>query len=375
MPSSAVCPLLIDCHLYTQNSPSSHLFLPVPSGTGSILQITAKLTKLLGLIEDPDATPADRLALLCEVAEDARSFKLGGEDKIRVATGTCETVSRFNPSLSLPSPSSFCLFALKLFVGETLNDGRFWACAQISHHTTQLDLLASHMTSLLPPHALESLPSSAAPSGYPLLNPPPQNPAARTAALHGYFAPPASAAYAQALHTVQDYQRDGIGMAGPGGPAAVHSPLYMDPPIVSAPPPKSRAPRQPFQNSGGGGGGGRRARASDEPLRVHHNQHTKKREHGGGIASASASVGTVAPNSDRAEAVGSPAASAASGQERGGGGGGAGRRAAASPSLERAAAGGSNGNGSGSNNGVGKRRVFNKRSVGTKSARGVAFFC
>lgn len=32
------------------------------------------------------------MALLKEVADDAATFKLGGEDKIRVATGTCETV-------------------------------------------------------------------------------------------------------------------------------------------------------------------------------------------------------------------------------------------------------------------------------------------
>lgn len=42
--------------------------------------------------EPPKYTPLDRLKLLREVAEDARLFRLGGEDKIRVATNTCETV-------------------------------------------------------------------------------------------------------------------------------------------------------------------------------------------------------------------------------------------------------------------------------------------
>jgi hypothetical protein len=60
--------------------------------TGGIAQITCKLNKLLSMVEDPNVTPAQRLALLREVAEDSRSFKLGGEDKIRVATGTCGTV-------------------------------------------------------------------------------------------------------------------------------------------------------------------------------------------------------------------------------------------------------------------------------------------
>lgn len=41
----------------------------------------------------PKYTPYERLKLLRELTEDARVFRLGGEDKIRVATSTCETVS------------------------------------------------------------------------------------------------------------------------------------------------------------------------------------------------------------------------------------------------------------------------------------------
>lgn len=72
--------------------------------TGSLQSITAKLQKLHEMLMTPppgalDAdsvssyTPLDRLRLLKEVTDDARVFRLGGEDKIRVATSTCETVS------------------------------------------------------------------------------------------------------------------------------------------------------------------------------------------------------------------------------------------------------------------------------------------
>ena len=48
-------------------------------------------------------TPLDRLKLLREVTEDARTFQVGGEDKIRVATNTCETVRHHLPSKELAS--------------------------------------------------------------------------------------------------------------------------------------------------------------------------------------------------------------------------------------------------------------------------------
>lgn len=71
---------------------------------GSLQSITTKLQLLLTMMDSPPPgtilpegtityTPFERLKLLREVAEDARVFRLGGEDKIRVATGTCETVS------------------------------------------------------------------------------------------------------------------------------------------------------------------------------------------------------------------------------------------------------------------------------------------
>lgn len=72
--------------------------------TGSLQSITTKLQLLLTMLNTPPPgsvipegtatfTPFERLKLLREVTEDARVFRLGGEDKIRVATGTCETVS------------------------------------------------------------------------------------------------------------------------------------------------------------------------------------------------------------------------------------------------------------------------------------------
>lgn len=69
---------------------------------GSLQAITTKLQLLLAMMHSPSPsadntaahtfTPFERLKLLREVTEDARVFRLGGEDKIRVATGTCESV-------------------------------------------------------------------------------------------------------------------------------------------------------------------------------------------------------------------------------------------------------------------------------------------
>lgn len=80
--------------------------------SGSLSSITAKLNALLVSLESAPTSAtegngtttknsaAQRLLMLREIAEEARSFRLGGEDKIRVATGTCETVS-ITPSLSV----------------------------------------------------------------------------------------------------------------------------------------------------------------------------------------------------------------------------------------------------------------------------------
>ncbi|GAA6005749.1 uncharacterized protein JCM10292_004620 [Rhodotorula paludigena] len=83
--------------------------------------------------EPPKYTPLDRLKLLREVAEDARVFRLGGEDKIRVATNTCETIAT---------------------------------------HTSHLSTLSTLLLSFLPAHLLPHLPAPSAPHGYPASNTP-----------------------------------------------------------------------------------------------------------------------------------------------------------------------------------------------------------
>jgi len=44
------------------------------------------------LIESETATPAERLVLILEIADDAQRLKMGSEDKIRVAGKACEEV-------------------------------------------------------------------------------------------------------------------------------------------------------------------------------------------------------------------------------------------------------------------------------------------
>ncbi|GAA5909004.1 hypothetical protein JCM8208_007140 [Rhodotorula glutinis] len=83
--------------------------------------------------EPPKYTPLDRLKLLREVAEDARVFRLGGEDKIRVATNTCETIAT---------------------------------------HTSHLATLSTLLLSFLPEHLQPHLPAPSAPHGYPKSNTP-----------------------------------------------------------------------------------------------------------------------------------------------------------------------------------------------------------
>lgn len=55
--------------------------------------VTKKLENLDELCHDPTVKPSDRLELLRQIADEVALIKIGGEDKIRVATGTCETVS------------------------------------------------------------------------------------------------------------------------------------------------------------------------------------------------------------------------------------------------------------------------------------------
>lgn len=150
--------------------------------SGSLDGITDKLNRLLQLIYDEKASPQERLVLLKEVAEDVVAFKLGGEDKIRVATGTCETVLQ---------------------------------------HSAQLDMVASLLSSLMPPWMVANMSASSTPSGYPTLFPS-FAAAANTATAHiarprsDFFLPPGAhpsgsvaASYAQAAEQVNAYRAQG----------------------------------------------------------------------------------------------------------------------------------------------------------------------
>jgi inhibitor of growth protein 3 len=129
---------------------------------GSLQTITDKLKLLNEMMhtpepgkaptgEPPKFSPLDRLKLLREVAEDARVFRLGGEDKIRVATNTCETVR-----------SSLLLSLCILEAHRPL--------PQLSTHTSHLSTLSTLLLGFLPAHLLPNLPAPSAPHGYPSSN-------------------------------------------------------------------------------------------------------------------------------------------------------------------------------------------------------------
>ncbi|KAL9939841.1 hypothetical protein V8E36_001658 [Tilletia maclaganii] len=55
--------------------------------------LTARLHTLAAALSNPDLTPGQRLIALKDCAEEARAYKEGGEDKIRVAVNTAETIA------------------------------------------------------------------------------------------------------------------------------------------------------------------------------------------------------------------------------------------------------------------------------------------
>ena len=68
----------------------------------TLVNLETKLNQLIGWIQDPTIESAKRFQLLQEIAEEAARYKLGGDDKIRVAGGACDGVSRvseFPPKL------------------------------------------------------------------------------------------------------------------------------------------------------------------------------------------------------------------------------------------------------------------------------------
>ena len=64
------------------------------SGVATLVGLEKNLNKLISWVQDPNITPDKRFALLQDIAEEAARYKLGGDDKIRVAGGACDGVSR-----------------------------------------------------------------------------------------------------------------------------------------------------------------------------------------------------------------------------------------------------------------------------------------
>ena len=60
--------------------------------TAHLGSLTHRLRNLAAVIENPNVPPRERFLALKEVAEEARAYKMGGEDKIRVAVNTAEMV-------------------------------------------------------------------------------------------------------------------------------------------------------------------------------------------------------------------------------------------------------------------------------------------
>ena len=60
--------------------------------SSSMSLITAKINQLTEMIEDRAASPEDRLWLLTEIGDEANRLKLGGEDKIRVASAAADNL-------------------------------------------------------------------------------------------------------------------------------------------------------------------------------------------------------------------------------------------------------------------------------------------
>jgi hypothetical protein len=59
----------------------------------TLVNLETKLNTLINWIQDPTIGPERRFQLLQEIAEEAARYKLGGDDKIRVAGGACDGVS------------------------------------------------------------------------------------------------------------------------------------------------------------------------------------------------------------------------------------------------------------------------------------------
>lgn len=58
-----------------------------------LASLTHRLQNLAAVLEDPNVSRGERLLALKEVADEARAYKMGGEDKIRVAGNTAEMIA------------------------------------------------------------------------------------------------------------------------------------------------------------------------------------------------------------------------------------------------------------------------------------------
>ncbi|ORX34705.1 hypothetical protein BD324DRAFT_634571 [Kockovaella imperatae] len=58
----------------------------------TLVGLEKNLNKLIDWVQDPTITPDKRFALLQDIAEEAARYKLGGDDKIRVAGGACDGI-------------------------------------------------------------------------------------------------------------------------------------------------------------------------------------------------------------------------------------------------------------------------------------------
>ncbi|WVW81932.1 hypothetical protein I302_103935 [Kwoniella bestiolae CBS 10118] len=66
----------------------------------TLLSLEKKLYTLINWIQDPNIKPEQRFELLQEIAEEAARYKLGGDDKIRVAGGACDGIMAHQKHLS-----------------------------------------------------------------------------------------------------------------------------------------------------------------------------------------------------------------------------------------------------------------------------------
>ncbi|ODN75987.1 hypothetical protein L202_05953 [Cryptococcus amylolentus CBS 6039] len=75
----------------------------------TLVSLEKKLHTLIGWIQDPTVASEKRFELLQEIAEEAARYKLGGDDKIRVAAGACDGIMNHQKHISTLLKSSTLL--------------------------------------------------------------------------------------------------------------------------------------------------------------------------------------------------------------------------------------------------------------------------